>query len=79
MGWRVTIGLTVLVCQGLHIPGHARLAALTVGVIMVISSLNPDLNPIVNAGLRFSELVIGSAAAILLIAVWPYLTGSCKE
>lgn len=78
-GMAVTIGLTVLVCQHLRLPGHARLAALTVGVIMVISSLNPDLNPIVNAALRFSESVIGSVAAILLIALWPYLTGSSKE
>lgn len=79
LGMAITIGLTVLVCQELHVPGHARLAALTVGVIMAISLLNPDLNPIVNAGLRFSESIIGSAAAILLIAIWPYLLRSPLE
>lgn len=78
-GMAVTIGLTVLICQELHLPGHSRLAALTVGVIMVISFLNPDLNPVVNAGLRFSESIIGSGAAILLIAAWPYPTESPEE
>lgn len=78
-GMAVTIGLTVLVCQKLHVPGHARLAALTVGVIMVISSLNPDLNPIINAGFRFSESIIGSAVAILVIGVWLYLAGFPEE
>jgi uncharacterized membrane protein YccC len=78
-GMAIMIGLTVLICQELHIPGHPRLAALTVGVIMVISFLNPDLNPIVNAGLRFCESVIGSAVAILLIAIWPSVAGSHEE
>jgi uncharacterized membrane protein YgaE (UPF0421/DUF939 family) len=78
-GMAVTIGLTVLICQELHVPGHPRLAALTVGVIMVISLINPGMNPVVNAGLRFSESVIGSGAAILLIAIWPYLVKSPLE
>lgn len=73
VGMAVLIGLTVLVCQLLGIPGHARLAALTAGVIMVVSALNPDIPPLVNAGTRFFEVIIGSTVAVAVIWVWPYL------
>jgi uncharacterized membrane protein YccC len=33
---------TVFLCHAARIPDHARLAALTVGVVMVLSSENPD-------------------------------------
>ena len=67
----VTIGVTVLICMTLGIPDHARLAALTVGVIMVFASLNPDLNPVINAVLRFTEVLIGSVIAVILVWIWP--------
>ena len=55
----VMIGVTVLPCAAIWIPGHARPAALTVGVILVFSTLSPDARPVVNAGLRFTEVIIG--------------------
>jgi uncharacterized membrane protein YccC len=73
VGMAVLVGLTVLACQLLGIPGHARLAALTAGVIMVVSALNPDIPPLVNAGTRFFEVIIGSTVAVAVIWVWPYL------
>jgi uncharacterized membrane protein YccC len=63
--------VTVLICYGLRIPDHARLAAITVGVIMVTASFNPTMNPILNAALRFSESCIGTAMAVLAVLVWP--------
>lgn len=67
------VGLTVMICQLLGFPGYARLAALTVGVVMVISAVNPDIPPLVNAATRFFEVIIGSSVAVLIIWVWPYL------
>jgi hypothetical protein len=64
------IFLTVLLCHATRIPDHARLAALAVGVVMVVSSLHPTLHPVVNSVLRFSEACIGSAMAALVIRVW---------
>jgi len=61
----------VLICHGARIPDHARLAAITVTVIMVIASLNPTLNPIQNALLRFSESCIGTVVAVLVVLIWP--------
>jgi uncharacterized membrane protein YccC len=66
----VCMVVTVLVCYGLRIPNHARLAAITVSVIMVTASLNPAMNPILNAALRFSESCIGTAMAVLAVLVW---------
>jgi uncharacterized membrane protein YccC len=60
----------VLLCHAVRIPDDARLAALTVAVIMVTASLNPALNPIANAALRLLESSIGTAIAVLAIQVW---------
>jgi hypothetical protein len=55
----------------MHIQSHARLAAITVLVIMVTASLNPALNPGLNALLRFAESCIGTAVAMLEVRLWP--------
>lgn len=72
IGMALLVGLTVLVCQLVGIPGHARLAALTVGVVMVVSALNPDIPPLVNAGTRFFEVIIGSTVAVGTAWAWQY-------
>ena len=71
VGMALTIGVTVLLCQFIGIPDHARLAALTVAVIMVISGLHPEYNPLFNALLRFMESAIGTVLAVLVALLWP--------
>ena len=71
VGMAITVGVTVLLCQLIGIPDHARLAALTVAVIMVISSLHPEYNPLLNALLRFMESAIGTVLAVLVVLLWP--------
>jgi uncharacterized membrane protein YgaE (UPF0421/DUF939 family) len=44
LGMALTVGVTVLLCQTIGTPDHARLAAFTVAVIMVISTLHPEVN-----------------------------------
>ena len=54
--------------------GDTRLtvmAALTVAVIIVLSSVNQALSPILNAALRFAESCIGTALAVLAVLMWP--------
>jgi uncharacterized membrane protein YgaE (UPF0421/DUF939 family) len=68
------IFVTVALCHRLKIPGHARLAAITVIVVMVTASLDPRLNPGLNALLRFIESCIGTAIAVLIVwapTAWP--------
>jgi uncharacterized membrane protein YgaE (UPF0421/DUF939 family) len=71
LGMAVTVGVTVLLCQFIGIPDHARLAALTVAVILVISSLHPEYNPLMNALLRFMESTIGTVLAVMVVVLWP--------
>jgi uncharacterized membrane protein YccC len=71
LGMALSIGLTVLLCQALHVPDHGRLASITVALIMVISSGNSELSPFTNAALRFIESFIGAAIAIIAVLLWP--------
>ncbi len=71
VGMAVCIGATVLLGQATGSPDHARLAAITVAVIMVTSSVNPTLSPILNAALRFAESCIGAGITVLAAHLWP--------
>ncbi|RXE57120.1 hypothetical protein ABH15_03065 [Methanoculleus taiwanensis] len=72
VGMALSIGITVLICQAFQVPDHARLAAITVGAIMIFSDLNPEIGPVVNAALRFGEVFIGSTVAVLVVRFWPF-------
>jgi uncharacterized membrane protein YccC len=71
LGMAASMLVTILLCHAARIPDHARLAALTVAVIMVLSSENPTLNPVLSAALRFTESCIGTAIAVLTVVMWP--------
>lgn len=71
IGMALSIGITILLCHTCRVPDHARLAAITVAVIMVVSAAYPGMNPLVNAGLRFGESCIGTALAVLAVLAWP--------
>jgi uncharacterized membrane protein YccC len=69
-GMGLCIFITVLLCHWVRIPDHARLASLTVAIVMVVAGNHPHLSPAVNAGLRFAESSIGTAVAMLAILIW---------
>lgn len=70
-GMAACILVTVLLCHAMGIPEPARLAALTVALIMVISNLNPAVSPLISAALRFGESFLGAAMAVLAVRFWP--------
>jgi uncharacterized membrane protein YccC len=70
-GMAACIGATVLAGQATGAPDHARLAAITVAVIMVTSSVDPALSPALNAALRFGESCIGTAITVASVYAWP--------
>jgi uncharacterized membrane protein YgaE (UPF0421/DUF939 family) len=72
-GMGILIGIVVFVCVLLRIPGHLRLAALTVGIVMVISALNPAIPPVINAADRFVEVIIGSSVAVCAAWIFQYV------
>jgi uncharacterized membrane protein YccC len=65
------IGSTMLLCQVIGVPDHARLAGITVAVIMVVSRIHPEINPLMNAAMRFLESMIGAVLAVLAVLAWP--------
>lgn len=74
LGMGIAILVTALLCMAVNIPGHARLAAITVItviMVMVTASLGSNLNPLLNALLRFAESCIGTLVAILIVLIWP--------
>ena len=72
IGMVLLMGIAVFLCQTLDRPDYSTPAALTVAVILFFSHINPELSPLMNAGLRFSEVIIGSAIAILVIRLLPH-------
>jgi len=71
VGMAVVIFATVMICIALQMPNHARLAAITVLVVMVTASLDPKLSPQLNALLRLIESCIGTGMAVLVVALRP--------
>jgi uncharacterized membrane protein YccC len=71
LGMAVCVGVTVLVCQAIGVPDHARLASITVVIVLAVSVAAPGLTPLVNALLRFVESCIGAGIAILAVLLTP--------
>ena len=71
VGMALAIFATVTLCTALNVPSHGRLAAITVIVVMVTASLDPHLNPGLNALLRLVESCIGTGVALGAVWLWP--------
>lgn len=70
LGMTACILAAVLLCHAAGIPDPARLAAITVALIMVVSSLDPAVPPVTSAALRFTESFLGAAMALLAARLW---------
>jgi len=68
-GMALCVGVTVLLCQAIGVPDHARLAAVTVVIILAVSVAAPAISPIANSLLRFFESCIGAAVAMAAVLV----------
>jgi len=70
-GMALCIGATVLAGQAAGAPDHARLAAITVAVVMVTAKADPAMPPVLDAALRFVESCIGTAITAAAVFSWP--------
>jgi uncharacterized membrane protein YgaE (UPF0421/DUF939 family) len=71
LGMAVCVGITVLFCQSIRVPDHARLAAVTVVIVLAVSVADPTIRPALNALLRFVESCIGAGIATLAMYLTP--------
>ncbi len=76
IGYAVCIGIGAMVCQLLRLPKHIKLSGVTISVIMIVSTMRHELNPFLNAGLRFVESGIGAGVAVFVsyLSYWILLT-----
>jgi len=73
LGMTVMIILVVSLCQVTKLSGYSPGAALNLAVILIFSSINPELAPITNSGLRLLEMAIGCSVAIIVARFLPVL------
>lgn len=74
VGMVIMIVVVVSVCQAAGLAGYSPGAAMNLGVILVFSSLNPELTPLMNSGLRVIEMAVGCSFAIIVARFLPDLT-----
>lgn len=75
VGMVIMIVIVVSLCQATQLSGYSPGAAMNLGVVLVFSSINPELTPLMNSGLRLVEMGIGCGCAILLVRLIPGVPG----
>ena len=72
-GYGICIAFGVLICYIFRVQHSIKLTGITISVILIVSTIEQDIHPIVNAGLRFVESAIGTGLAILVAFTGFYL------
>lgn len=67
-GLLVTIFMQEVVCMLLAIPNNGKMATISLVVVMLVAHFTPDLSPVLNGLLRFSEAAVGASVGI--VGVW---------
>lgn len=63
-GMVVTVFVLDLLCMLFGIPDNGRMATITLVVILIVSKMSPDLSPLINGLLRFTEATVGAFIGI---------------
>lgn len=69
IGLTATIGVGVILCYIIGISQSIKLTGVTIAVVVIVATLEHQLHPFMNAGLRFMECAIGTAAAVLVALI----------
>ncbi len=73
VGFAICIAIGVLLCHILRISDHIKTTSITISVVVIISVVNHNIDPIMNAALRFAESVIGSLVAVVVALAGIYI------
>ena len=73
VGYAACIAAGVLFCYVFRVQNAIKLTGITISVILIVSTIEQELHPIINAGLRFAESAIGTAVAIVAAFTTHYL------
>lgn len=67
-GLLATIFMQEVVCMLLAIPNNGKMATISLVVVMLVGHFTPELSPVLNGLLRFSEAAVGASVGI--VGVW---------
>jgi len=73
VGFAICIAIGVLLCRILRIPDHIKTTNITISVVVIVSVVNHNIDPVMNAALRFAESVIGSLVAVVVALAGIYI------
>lgn len=71
IGYALCMGAGTLVCFLVGLPSHVHLTGVTISVIMIVSFISQDIDPMVNVSLRFAESSLGAILAVLVAYIRP--------
>ena len=66
-GFAACIALGVVVCKLFGVMKYLKLVGITISVVMIVSIVNKDIPPFMNAALRFGESIIGTVVAVIIV------------
>jgi uncharacterized membrane protein YccC len=69
VGFAFCIAVGALSGHLLGLPYTIKLTGITISVVMIVSTIEHDLNPVLNASLRFVESAIGTIIAVFVAYV----------
>ena len=72
IGYALCMGVGALTCYLIRLPIHIHLTGVTISVVMIVSAVSQDIDPIMNSSLRFAESFLGSIVAILVAYIRPW-------
>jgi len=73
VGYAICVGVGILICHIFKIKHAVKLTGITISVILIVTAVEKELHPMMNAGLRFVESAIGTAVALLVAFAAHYL------
>ncbi len=65
-GMVISVLILDLLCMAIGLPDGSKMAAITLVVIMIVSIMSPDISPLLNGLLRFTEATVGALIGITL-------------
>ncbi len=68
VGMVVAVVLEEVICMLFKVPDNGKMATITLVIVLIVSEESPDLTPLANGLLRFSEATVGAVVGVA--AAW---------
>lgn len=79
LGYLICLGMGALICYLFRVPAYVKLTWITISIVMIVSTLSKDIDPIQNAALRFVESVLGTLVAVVVALAMGFKRKSVRD